>query len=1140
MANNTRYLQYARLPSKLGKTIDECWLLASSLKGVTSGGGGLDPLVPSPAGTYTYAAITVDVYGRVTAAASGVEDQTLLECYQAGSAGPQYLNLDSTRLGVVVRDAATPIGALLWSVQKNDGSEFFGVYADKVVTGQPLRLSGSTSGYVGLQGAAAAGSTTYTLPAADGAAGEQLTTNGAGTLSWASGGVSDHNSMTGLDGGQTVGTFTEYYHLTSAEYTTLQAGSYDHGALTGLTDDDHVDYVRKSTGRAGGTVIIGGTGTTDDLTLRATAGVGASGSDIIFQVGNNGATEAGRILYDGKWGFGTNAPGSEVDIKGTLRLSGATSGYVGFAPAAAAGSTTYVLPAADGAASTSLFTDGAGNLSWQAPGSAVDRLTLTSYACPTACTATLNVTAGNVTGKKRYYITFVGGYGETEVGAASAAMADTPTNQQIDLTNIPLGPSGTTARRIYRVPTYTLDATPGGEARLVYEIPDNATTIYTDNIADGSLGAYLTQLNTTGGEIYSGANRLFSFSSVGTAIGIGAIATNTGWRCLAIGASALAANTYGAFCVAIGDGVLAKNTSGLANIGIGGSTTLGNCTTGTSNIAIGGGALNSVVSYGNNVAVGPNAGLSSIYGDNVFIGSAACAYGYGSRSIHIGRTAGENVKGGESIYIGYMAGRGAGAMTSGVDYNVVIGSAAGYSMINAQHNCVFLGYKAGYYEQTSHRLYVADSDTANPLIYGKFDTGQLTFNSIGGATADTDVLALTNLSNAAAMTDTRTSLLFNQWYYDAATPAIADAGKITVGTEGNWTSTASTQDSYMAFSTCLDGTVAEKVWITSAGYVGVGTAAPLGKLEVSGVGLGLRLFSNYASELESTTTLNSILFSKHLVAAPTDTWKIYNVATFATHGYDGSDLRFASSYLSSGLVDRITFTQAGLVGIGTTAPDCLLTLNAGTSPTVAAHLDIAALGAEGTRDSHALQWTGRASTIVGTFGADFTADWKQYVDVTSTSGASAMTWQSRIDAASYATRMTLDNDGLLTLNPGTTPAAALFLDIAAPVVGDSGQESHSIQWQASFLDGYLVTTAWDFRALTEASGSATYLAVWKLAARKNSDAFADVFSVNGIGGIGAFGCTPPATQPALPAGTDSQKIADIIAVLVGCGLCAPS
>jgi hypothetical protein len=44
---------------------------------------------------------------------------------------------------------------------------------------------GATSGYVGIQAATNAGSTTYTLPSADGSNGQVLSTNGTGTLSWA-------------------------------------------------------------------------------------------------------------------------------------------------------------------------------------------------------------------------------------------------------------------------------------------------------------------------------------------------------------------------------------------------------------------------------------------------------------------------------------------------------------------------------------------------------------------------------------------------------------------------------------------------------------------------------------------------------------------------------------------------------------------------------------------------------------------------------------------------------------------------------------------------------------------------------------------------------------------------------------------
>ena len=82
-----------------------------------------------------------------------------------------------------------------------------------------------------------------------------------------------------------------------------KAGISDHGELDGLGDDDHILYIladgtRALTGNwnAGAfsitaPAIIGGTATTSDLSLKTTSGVGATGADMHFLVGNNGATE---------------------------------------------------------------------------------------------------------------------------------------------------------------------------------------------------------------------------------------------------------------------------------------------------------------------------------------------------------------------------------------------------------------------------------------------------------------------------------------------------------------------------------------------------------------------------------------------------------------------------------------------------------------------------------------------------------------------------------------------------------------------------------------------------------------------------------------------------------------------------------
>ena len=61
-------------------------------------------------------------------------------------------------------------------------------------------------------------------------------------------------------------------------------------------------------------LVIGGATTTSTLRLRSTSGVGTTGADIIFQTGNNGATEAMRILNSGNLGVGTATPSELVDI----------------------------------------------------------------------------------------------------------------------------------------------------------------------------------------------------------------------------------------------------------------------------------------------------------------------------------------------------------------------------------------------------------------------------------------------------------------------------------------------------------------------------------------------------------------------------------------------------------------------------------------------------------------------------------------------------------------------------------------------------------------------------------------------------------------------------------------------------------
>ena len=91
-------------------------------------------------------------------------------------------------------------------------------------------------------------------------------------------------------------------------------------------------------------------------------------------------------------------------------------------------------------------------------------------------------------GTYRYVVTFVEAGTQVESRASLPLTVSTSAgNQQVTLDNLPLGPTGTAARKIYR--TSLADAT----YQLVDTISDNTTRTYVDSKADGALGASRTK-----------------------------------------------------------------------------------------------------------------------------------------------------------------------------------------------------------------------------------------------------------------------------------------------------------------------------------------------------------------------------------------------------------------------------------------------------------------------------------------------------------------------------------------------------------------------------------------------------------------------------------------------------------------------
>jgi len=126
-----------------------------------------------------------------------------------------------------------------------------------------------------------------------------------------------------------------------------------------------------------------------------------------------------------------------------------------------------------------------------------------------------------------------------------------------------------------------------------------------------------------------------------------------------------------------------------------------------------------------NTIMGQQAGYKNTTGYyNTFIGQYA---GYtnadGDNNTFIGYGAGYNSLSDKNTFIGGSAGL---YNVNGHD-NTFIGYSAGYSNESGSGN-IFLGYYAGYNETGSNKLYIHNSGTNSPLIYGEFENDIVAIN----------------------------------------------------------------------------------------------------------------------------------------------------------------------------------------------------------------------------------------------------------------------------------------------------------------------------------------------------------------------------------------------------------------------------
>lgn len=171
----------------------------------------------------------------------------------------------------------------------------------------------------------------------------------------------------------------------------------------------------------------------------------------------------------------------------------------------------------------------------------------------------------------------------------------------------------------------------------------------------------------------------------------------------------------------------------------------------TSNITIGNSSFKYFPSAANNIAIGRSAMLNSNSSNNIAIGrnSIKNAVNFvlndGNTNVALGNNTLRNlIYGGDNLAVGDNAlndnngyyNTALGNMSSAGyingNYNTTIGYMAGSigtpNQIHQIHGNVFIGYMAGRNVSQSNKLYIANSDTEDPLIWGDFYAAKLGFH----------------------------------------------------------------------------------------------------------------------------------------------------------------------------------------------------------------------------------------------------------------------------------------------------------------------------------------------------------------------------------------------------------------------------
>jgi hypothetical protein len=421
----------------------------------------------------------------------------------------------------------------------------------------------------------------------------------------------------------------------------------------------------------------------------------------------------------------------------------------------------------------------------------------------------------------------------------------------------------------------------------------------TDNVA---LNFRVNNLNA--GKIgLTEGNTMFGYMS-GSAISSGI--SNTG-----IGNSALLSNNSGSNNTAVGHDALKLNTTGGQNTALG-DITLNKNTTGGLNTALGYASLaENTIGY-SNTAVGYDALLYNTTGhENTAIGGWA---------MHFNTTGNLNTS----------YGRSAGYKNTTGSNNTIIGTEAGYNNSTGSNN-LFLGYQAGYNETGSNKLYIANSSTNPPLIYGDFATGRV---AIGTTTpfAFSNFTVSDAIGNGVAMYG-ESNNSGNASIYINALNATANSGfgYLRNNTLVGYNGVNPSNDWFMNIGSSNNVLYGR----ATNGCIGINNTAPTEKLHILGASA-----TDVKVKVEGIGNTGSAGFQAKGSTSSTDVFEMtkYNPLTSGSVGgvnLANLSLLYSGAGAANMLIDvisnnpmqfatsntvRMTITGGGNIGIGTTNP----------------------------------------------------------------------------------------------------------------------------------------------------------------------------------------------------------------------------